>query len=126
MQFNVKLRSGVVLLSLLLSTLSFAQITAPATKTTTSVPGEETALPLDPKVHTGVLDNGFRYYIRKNTEPEQRATFYLAMKAGSILEEENERGLAHFLEHMAFNGTTHFPKNELISYLQSNGVRFGA
>src|SRR5690606_17529184 len=52
--------------------------------------------------------------------------FYLAMKAGSILEEENERGLAHFLEHMAFNGTTHFPKNELISYLQSNGVRFGA
>ena len=84
------------------------------------------AIALDPQVRTGTLDNGFTYYIRKNTEPEKRVTFYLAMKAGSILETEEERGLAHFLEHMAFNGTKHFPKNDLIAYLQDNGVRFGA
>lgn len=83
-------------------------------------------LPLDAAVKTGTLKNGFRYFIRKNVKPEKRATFYLAMKAGSILETEEEQGLAHFLEHMAFNGTKSFPKNDLISYLQKNGVRFGA
>src|SRR5690606_16338343 len=77
-------------------------------------------------VKTGTLKNGFRYFIRKNVEPQARATFYLAMKAGSILETEEELGLAHFLEHMAFNGTKNYPKNDLINYLQSNGVRFGA
>ncbi len=83
-------------------------------------------LPADPQLRTGVLPNGFTYYIRRNAEPEKRATFYLPMKVGSILENSNELGLAHFLEHMAFNGTKNFPKNELIHYLQSNGVRFGA
>ena len=83
-------------------------------------------IPADPALRTGVLPNGFTYYIRHNEKPEKRATFYLAMKAGSILEDENELGLAHFLEHMAFNGTKHFPKNQLINYLQTNGVRFGA
>lgn len=83
-------------------------------------------LPRDTAFRTGVLSNGFTYYIRRNTEPEKRAVFYLPMKVGSILENGNERGLAHFLEHMAFNGTRNFPKNELVHYLQSNGVRFGA
>src|SRR5690606_13031459 len=83
-------------------------------------------LPLDPDLKTGILPNGFTYYIRRNTEPAKRATFYLPMKVGSVLENENELGLAHFLEHMAFNGTKNFPKNELINYLQTNGVRFGA
>lgn len=81
---------------------------------------------MDPKVRTGHLSNGFTYYIRKNAEPMGRAELYLVNKVGSILEKERERGLAHFLEHMAFNGTKHFPKNELVNYLQKSGVRFGA
>ena len=120
MTFYLKLY-GLVLVCMLSINLIFAQ----------EVPQDnieisDTPIPLDPQVRTGTLDNGFTYYIRRNTEPEERVTFYLAMKAGSILEADNEQGLAHFLEHMAFNGTRHFPKNELISYLQSNGVRFGA
>lgn len=83
-------------------------------------------VPLDPAITVGKLPNGFTYYIRKNTTPEKRAVMYLVNKAGSILETDNQRGLAHFLEHMAFNGTTHYPKNELVNYLQKSGVRFGA
>jgi len=86
----------------------------------------QTKLPLDPQVKTGKLANGFTYYIRKNTEPKQRVQLYLALKAGSILEDEDQRGLAHFMEHMSFNGTKNFPKNELVNYLQKSGVRFGA
>lgn len=83
-------------------------------------------LPMDPSVKTGRLANGFTYYIRKNTEPQKRAQLYLALKAGSILETEQQRGLAHFMEHMSFNGTKNFPKNELVDYLQKSGIRFGA
>lgn len=83
-------------------------------------------LPLDPQVKVGHLPNGFTYYIRKNAEPKNRVTMYLANKVGSILETDDQRGLAHFLEHMAFNGTTNFPKNELVNYLQKAGVRFGS
>src|SRR5450432_4394722 len=83
-------------------------------------------LPLDPAIRTGKLANGFTYYIRKNTEPKNRVQLYLVNKVGSVLENENQRGLAHFMEHMSFNGTTHYPKNDLVHYLQSSGVRFGA
>ena len=83
-------------------------------------------LPFDKDVIKGKLENGFQYYIRKNAEPEKRVTMYLAMKVGSILEDENQLGLAHFMEHMNFNGLKHFPKNELIDYLQKAGVRFGS
>ncbi|TSJ40527.1 insulinase family protein [Mucilaginibacter corticis] len=83
-------------------------------------------LPLDPAVRTGKLANGFTYFIRHNEEPKNRVTFYLANKVGSVLESEDQRGLAHFMEHMSFNGTTHYPKNELVNYLQKTGVRFGA
>ncbi|RVU00700.1 insulinase family protein [Mucilaginibacter limnophilus] len=83
-------------------------------------------IPLDAKVRTGKLANGFTYYIRHNEEPKNRVTFYLANKVGAVLEDDDQRGLAHFMEHMSFNGTTHFPKNELINYLQKSGVRFGA
>jgi zinc protease len=83
-------------------------------------------LPFDPNVRTGKLTNGFRYYIRHNEEPRNRVTFYLAGKMGSILETDEQQGLAHFMEHMSFNGTKHFPKNELVEYLQKSGVRFGA
>ena len=83
-------------------------------------------LPLDPAIRTGKLPNGFTYYIRKNTEPKNRVQLYLVNKVGSVLEEEDQRGLAHFMEHMSFNGTTHYPKNDLVHYLQQSGVRFGA
>ncbi|HEX8019645.1 M16 family metallopeptidase [Mucilaginibacter sp.] len=86
----------------------------------------EKNLPLDPAVRTGKLPNGFTYYIRHNEEPKKRVTFYLANKIGSVLEDDSQRGLAHFMEHMSFNGTKNFPKNELVSYLQKSGVRFGA
>lgn len=86
----------------------------------------DTKLPFDESVIHGELENGFEYYIRKNTEPENRVTMYLGIKVGSILENENELGLAHFLEHMNFNGLKHFPKNDLVDYLQRAGVRFGS
>ena len=86
----------------------------------------KTDIPLDAQVKTGKLSNGFTYYIRKNTEPKNRATLYLAIKAGSILENDDQQGLAHFMEHMSFNGTKNYPKNALVNYLQKAGVRFGA
>jgi len=83
-------------------------------------------LPTDPEVLTGKLPNGLTYYIRKNTEPKNRAVLYLVVKAGSVLEENNQQGLAHFTEHMAFNGTRDYPKNDLVNYLQKSGIKFGA
>ncbi|GAA4312492.1 insulinase family protein [Mucilaginibacter gynuensis] len=83
-------------------------------------------IPFDAAVRTGKLPNGFTYYIRHNEEPKNRVTFYLANKVGSLLETDDQQGLAHFMEHMSFNGTVHFPKNELVNYLQKAGVRFGA
>jgi len=83
-------------------------------------------LPTDPKVRVGKLDNGLTYYIRHNAEPKGQADFYIAQKVGSILEEENQRGLAHFLEHMAFNGSKNFPGKSMLNYLEKIGVKFGA
>lgn len=82
-------------------------------------------LPLDKGVRIGKLDNGLTYYIRKNGLPANRADFYLAQKVGSIQEDSTQRGLAHFLEHMCFNGTTHFPGDALKQYLEHSGVKFG-
>lgn len=83
-------------------------------------------IPIDPQVRIGKLDNGFTYYIRQNKKPEARVEMRLVVNAGSILEDDDQLGLAHFCEHMAFNGSEHFNKNELVSYLQSLGIRFGA
>ena len=80
-------------------------------------------IPTDPNVRIGKLENGLTYYIRHNNLPEGQADFYIAQKVGSILEEESQRGLAHFLEHMCFNGTQHFPNNRLREYLENIGVR---
>ena len=83
-------------------------------------------LPLDPTIRVGKLKNGITYYIRHNDNPENLVNFYIAQKVGSIQEEEHQRGLAHFLEHMCFNGTEHFPGKSMINYLESIGVKFGA
>ena len=90
-----------------------------------SVPAQDKIIPLDPNLRFGVLDNGLTYYIRHNEYPAQRAEFFIAQRVGSVLEEENQRGLAHFLEHMAFNGTKHFPNASLRNYLETIGVKFG-
>ena len=100
-----------VLFIAVMAVTSFAQMAMPC--------------PMDPNVRVGKLDNGLTYYIRHNEKPAQRADFYIAQKVGSVLEEENQRGLAHFLEHMAFNGTTNLPGMTLREYLQSRGIKFG-
>ena len=86
----------------------------------------EKKLPLNPEVKTGTLSNGLSYYIQHNEKPEDRAELRLVVKAGSVLETDAQQGLAHFVEHMAFNGTKNFSKNELINFLERSGVRFGA
>ena len=83
-------------------------------------------MPVDPNVKIGRLSNGLTYYIRHNSLPEKRVELRLIVNAGSVLEDDDQQGLAHFMEHMNFNGTQRFPKNELVSYLQSIGVEFGA
>ncbi|HDS06671.1 MAG TPA: insulinase family protein [Bacteroides sp.] len=82
-------------------------------------------LPLDGKVRYGQLDNGLTYYIRANQEPRERASFYIIQNVGALLEEDHQDGLAHFLEHMAFNGTKHFPEKGIIHFLERHGVAFG-
>ncbi len=79
----------------------------------------------DPSVRTGKLPNGLTYYVKQNNWPEHRVNFYIAQRVGSLQEEESQRGLAHFLEHMAFNGTEHYPGNGVIDYTRSLGVEFG-
>ena len=83
-------------------------------------------IPLDPNVKTGVLPNGMTYYVMYNKKPEHRAEFRLAVNVGSTQENDNQQGLAHFTEHMAFNGTKNFKKNELVDYIESMGIKFGA
>ena len=93
-----------------------------------SVPGPlpmDTLIPFDAAVRRGTLPNGLSYYIRQNGRPENRLLLRLAVKAGSLDETDDQQGLAHFIEHMAFNGSTHFKPGELISYFESTGARLG-
>ena len=89
-------------------------------------PDPEAPFPVDPGVRIGHLDNGLTYYIEHNERPAQRAELRMVVKAGSILEDEKQRGIAHFLEHMAFNGSVHFPGNSVVTELEEVGARFGA
>src|SRR5438309_8073369 len=83
-------------------------------------------MPVDPQITIGKFANGLRYYIRPNKKPEKRAELRLVVKAGPILEDDDQQGMAHLVEHIAFNGTKHFPKNETASFMESLGMRFGA
>ena len=82
-------------------------------------------LPYDPELRKGVLDNGMTYYIRHNDKPAGQAEFWIMHNVGAVQEEDSQQGLAHFLEHMAFNGTKNFPGKSLINWLESIGVKFG-
>src|SRR4051812_2248446 len=102
-----------------------AQGAAPAAQAPIAAPAAAERIPFDAAVTTGTLPNGLKYYIRRNTRPEKRVALRLAVKAGSVDEENDQQGLAHFLEHMAFNGTTRFKPGELIAALESTGARLG-
>ena len=135
MNFTHKFSLAALTFLLLAGGLSAQQVKKkPATpskaKTAQSAQAKQTApggnLPLDPEVLKGKLPNGLTYYIRKNSEPKNRAVLYLVNKVGSVLENDDQQGLAHFTEHMAFNGTRDYPKNDLVNYLQKSGIKFGA
>jgi zinc protease len=113
---------GLLLLAGACATVDPAPVAAPVVP---SAPAVE-PLPLDPSVRVGTLPNGLRYFIRHNEEPRNRVELRLAVDAGSLLEDEDQRGLAHFLEHMLFNGTRRFEKSALVDFLESTGMRFGA
>ena len=128
----------LALLSTACSTVPTARVVPPsqvetaaqAQQTTTVVDHRtaplDLAIPPDPTVHKGRLDNGLTYYVRHNAKPEQRAELRLFVNAGSLLEDDDQQGLAHFVEHMAFNGTKNFAKQQLVDYLELIGTRFGA
>src|SRR5688572_21189749 len=119
----------VVLVTTIVVALGFAnaqQVAPPAVPPAVRAATLEQLVPVDPLITVGTLPNGLRYYVRENRQPGARAELRLAVKAGSVLEDEDQRGMAHFVEHMAFNGTTHFPGNAVGTFMQSLGVRFGA
>ncbi|WP_231481162.1 pitrilysin family protein [Sediminibacter sp. Hel_I_10] len=118
-----KMQLLVGICTLMLSGTSLAQETKEAIKSEIS---SEEKIPFNPEVKMGKLANGLTYYIKNNGKPEDKVELRLVVNAGSILEEDDQRGLAHFMEHMNFNGTKNFEKNELVDYLQSIGVKFGA
>lgn len=110
---------------LIFSRMSAAYLLLVLLFTPAAAQDREAPLPLDPAIRTGRLPNGLTFFIRRNAQPETRAALRLAVKAGSIDEADDQRGLAHLLEHMAFNGSEHFKAGELVSYLESIGARFG-
>src|SRR5262249_10476524 len=110
-------RSRFVLLAVLLAIASFAAA---------QVLSLDQALPVEKEITIGKLPNGLQYYVRANKRPEKRAELRLVVQTGSVLEDDDQQGLAHFVEHMAFNGTEHFPKNEIVKFIESVGMRFGA
>lgn len=107
----MKMKKMLLLCLLAISFTGFAQQNPPT--------------PIDPKVRYGKLENGLTYYIRANKQPKERAEFYIAQNVGAILENDDQNGLAHFLEHMAFNGTKNYPGKGIINYMEKIGVRFG-
>src|SRR5580698_9314579 len=114
MKSALSLRATILPILILLTQTLFSQINL------------NDKLPIDPNIKIGKLSNGLTYYIRKNAKPEKKVQLRLVVNAGSVLEDKNQQGLAHMMEHMNFNGLQHFPKNELVNYLQSIGVEFGA
>src|SRR3954468_16600226 len=114
-----------VALVTLLVTLSLAPIAAQQPQQSPPAVALDAKLPFDAAVRTGTLPNGLKYYVRKNARPANRVLLRLAVKTGSLDEADDQQGLAHFVEHMAFNGSEHFKPGELVSYFESTGARLG-
>src|SRR5688572_7650200 len=125
MRLRTRIRLFLPVLALT-SVVSFAGAQQPAATVDLKNAPLDLVIPVDPLITVGTLPNGLRYYVRENRLPQARAELRLVVKAGSVLEEDDQRGLAHFVEHMAFNGTLHFPKQEIVSFMQALGMRFGA
>jgi zinc protease len=111
--------------SVFLAAFSLAGVQEKAAQIQVQTVSLDQTLPVDSQITLGKFDNGLRYYIRVNTKPENRAELRLVVNAGSVLEDDDQRGLAHFVEHMSFNGTKHFAKQELVKFMESIGMRFG-
>ncbi|MBN1295004.1 MAG: insulinase family protein [Candidatus Latescibacteria bacterium] len=122
-----KLQSGILLIALIVfCSCAATQHVSETPKSVTAFSyAPDEILPVDRNITIGKLDNDFTYYIRENHKPENRMELRLVIKAGSVLEDDDQQGLAHFTEHMAFNGTKNFKKYELVNYLESIGMRFG-
>src|SRR6266478_1719648 len=116
----------MLLIAAVVAAISFVGAQQQAAPISVQAPILTQQMPVDPQITMGKFANGMRYYVRANKKPEKRAELRLVVKAGSILEDDDQQGLAHLVEHMAFNGTKHFPKNELVSFIESLGMRFGA
>jgi zinc protease len=116
----------MLLMSAVAAAASFAGAQQPAIPANVLAATLDQTVPVDPLITVGTLPNGLRYYIRANRQPQSRAELRLVVNAGSVLEDEDQRGLAHFVEHMSFNGTLHFPKLDVVNFMQSLGMRFGA
>ena len=128
---NIRRRSfgrpfALVALVLAGSALTFARQQPKADPADAATAPLTAKIPVDPRITTGQLPNGLRYYVRANRKPDDRAQLRLVVKAGSVLETDEQRGLAHFVEHMAFNGTTDFPKLSIVNFIESIGMRFGS
>ena len=126
---TVKHRSSILTLSLLASHRDGRSVAGggggPAAAPPTDAYALDRVMPVDEAVRTGRLDNGLTYYVRANHKPEARAELRLLVNVGSVVEDDTQRGLAHFVEHMAFNGTRRFARHELVDYLEGIGMRFG-
>ncbi|MCC7125667.1 MAG: insulinase family protein [Acidobacteria bacterium] len=129
MTHRVRAHALALLAALSVTTLAIVHAQGTAAPAQPAAPAANVALdrplPIDPAVRTGTLSNGMKYFIRRNTRPANRVSLRLAVDAGSLQEDADQRGLAHFLEHMAFNGTEHFKPGELITFLEGIGARFG-
>ena len=125
LQFRTRVRL-TLLTSAVVAAVTFAGAQQPAIPAAVLAATLDQTVPVDPLITVGTLPNGLRYYIRENRQPQGRAELRLAVNVGSVLEDDDQLGLAHFVEHMSFNGTRHFPKQDIGTFMQSLGMRFGA
>src|SRR5438105_11213338 len=124
MKIRIRIQLMLLAAAVVLTTCLSGVAQQPATASTQSL-ALTAPMPVDPEITIGKFANGMRYYIRRNKKPEKRAELRLVVKAGSILEDDDQQGLAHLVEHMAFDGTKHFPKKEMLSFVESLGMRWG-
>ena len=125
MRTSARFSRAVAMAFALALLVSSARLTILAQQSAATPLDAQAILPLDPAIRAGTLPNGLKYYIRRNGRPEKRVSLRLAVKSGSLEEADDQQGLAHLIEHMAFNGSAHFKPGELVSYVERLGARLG-